>query len=68
MNNATRHVSLWSSKHSDRNDLAKQIFNNDIDAADQHKIRAAFTTNCGDERVNTYTSDLDSPIFARTFG
>lgn len=68
MDNGNNHVSLWSSKHSDRNELAKQVFDNGIDDVSQKKIRAAFTTNHGDNRVNTYTSEVNTPVFARIFG
>jgi hypothetical protein len=66
--NENKHVSLWSSKHSDRNELAKMNFENNIDADDKAKIRAAFSTHDSDERVTTYTPVTNSPVFARIFG
>ena len=68
MDNGNKHVSLWSSKHSDRNELAKMTFENNINAGDKDKIRTAFSTTYSDERVSTYTPDTNSPVFARIFG
>jgi hypothetical protein len=68
VNIKNKHISLWSSKHSDRNELAKMTFENNIDADDQAKIRAAFSTNYSDERATIYAPDTNSPVLARIFG
>lgn len=68
MENENKHISLWSSKHSDQNELAKMTFVNDMDVNDKAKIRAAFSATYSDERVSTYTPDTNAPVFARIFG
>lgn len=67
MNIENKHISLWSSIHSDRNALAKMTFEN-IDADDEAKIRAAFSTNFSDERATIYAPGTNSPVLARIFG
>jgi hypothetical protein len=68
MNNEIKNISLWSSKHSERNALAKMTFQNNINADYKEKICAAFSATSNDERVETYAPEISSPVFARFFG
>jgi hypothetical protein len=68
MNNEIKNISLWSSKHSERNGLAKMTFQNNINADYKQKICAVFSATPNDEKVETYAPEISSPVFARFFG